>query len=260
MQPMVSIALRVLREAGQELVHAAERFDFERASDQEISKFIADCSIGTEKQIIFKLRKHFPDDNFLGRETGSQARSEDANTTWQVNALEGAENFRSGLPLYSMVLVCMVDGKAQHALIVNPVTGEEFTATRGRGAELSGRRIRTTEKTKLNQAVVGVKFPGIADNERNVRLRERIMNLGTQTRMIRALGDDALTLAYTAAGQVDASWISEADDISLQAGVLIAKEAGCLMADFSGGPDFETQRDVICAHPKLLKAVIKGSL
>jgi len=260
MQPMVSIALRVLREAGQELVHAAERFDFDRATDQEISKFIADCSIGTEKQIIFKMRKHFPDDNFLGRETGSQVRSEETPTTWHVHALEGAENFRTGLPLYSMVLVCMVDGKAQHALIVNPATGEEFTASRGRGAELSGRRIRTGEKTKLSQTVLAVKYPGIADNERNVRLRERIMNLSTQTRLIRALGDDALTLAYTASGQVDASWISEADDMSLQAGILIAKEAGCLMTDFSGGPDFETQRDVICSNPKLLKSVLKGSL
>jgi len=260
MQPIVSVALRVLREAGQELVHAAERFDFERATDQEISKFIADCSIGTEKQIIFKLRKHFPDDNFQGNETGSQVRSENATTTWHVHALEGAENFRSGLPLYCLVLVCTIAGKTQHALIVNPATGEEFTATRGRGTEMSGRRVRTTEKSKLSQTILAVKFPGIADNERNVRLRERLMNLSGETRMIRAFGNDALSMAYTASGQVDACWINEADDISLMAGVLIAKEAGCLMTDFSGGPDYETQRDVICANPKLLKAVIKGSL
>ena len=260
MQPMVSIALRVLREAGEELVHAAERFDFERASDQEISKFIADCSIGTEKQIIFKLRKHFPEDNFEGRETGAQNRNEDAKHTWQVHALEGKENFRSGLPLYSLVLTCLLEGKVQHALIINPATGEEFSATRGRGAELSGRRIRTTEKTKLNQTIIGVKFPGIAENERNDRLRQRLINLAGQTRLVRALGDDALTLAYAASGQVDAAWISEADDISLQAGILIAKEAGCLMSDFSGGPDYATQRDIIAANPKLLKAIIKGSL
>ena len=99
MQPMVNLALRVLREAGEELVHAVDRFDFARATDQEIGKFIADSAIGAEKQIIFKLRKHFADDGFEGRETGSQEPSGKSNATWLINPLEGADNFRNGLPI-----------------------------------------------------------------------------------------------------------------------------------------------------------------
>ncbi len=257
---MVSIALRVLREAGEELVHAVERFDFERASDQEISKFIADSSIGTEKQIIFKLRKHFQDDNFQGRETGTHARNPDANAVWLINPMAGKDNFRSGLPLYSLVLVHQVNGKTEHALIVNPATGEEFTATRGRGAEMNGRRIRTSDRAKLSQAILGIKFPGIADSERNDRLRERIGKLTTQTRMIRALGNDALTMAHVAAGHIDAAWLGDVDEFSLEAGALMAKEAGCLITDFSGGHDAMTQRDVIVSNAKLLKGVLQGSL
>lgn len=259
MQPMVNLALRVLREAGEELVHALDRFDFERASDQEISKFIADSSIGTEKQIIFKLRKHFADDVFEGRETGRQERENSTETTWLINPLSGEDNFRAGLPLYSLVLVCQVNGRTEHAIIVNPVNGQEFTASRGRGAEMSGRRIRASQKTKLSQAVLGLKFPGIADNDSNNRLRERIALLSTQTSMIRSLGDDALTLAHLAAGQLDAAWLGGVNNTSLEAGALIAKEAGCLLTDFSGGPDYD-QGDVIAANPKLLKSLIKASV
>lgn len=260
MQPMVNIALRVLREAGEELVHAVERFDFERSSDQDISKFIADSAIGTEKQIIFKLRKHFPDDRFQGRETGSQERENSNGNLWLINPVEGQENFRSGLPLFSLVLACQVNGKTEHALIINPVSGQEFTATRGRGAECNGRRMRTSDKLKLSQAIIGIKYPGMAQDERNNRIRERIANLASQTRMIRALGDDALTLAHLAAGHIDAAWLTNVEQTSLEAGVLIAREAGSLVTDSSGGADFTSQGDVIAANPKLIKSFIKGSL
>ena len=260
MQPMVNLALRVLRDAGEELVHAVERFDFERSSDQDISKFVADSAIRTEKTIIFKLRKHFPEDTFQGRETGTSSSEKPTGNTWLITPLEGQENFRSGLPDYSLVLACQVNGKTEHALIINPVTGQEFTASRGRGAELSGRRMRASSKTKLSQAIVGIKFPGIAQDERNDRIRVRIGNLSQQTRMIRALGDDALTLAHLAAGHIDAAWLNNVDSLTLQAGALIAKEAGVLITDFSGGPDYASEGDVIASNPKLLKSVIKGSL
>lgn len=260
MQPMVNLALRVLREAGEELVHAVDRFDFDRASDQEISKFVADCAFGTEKQVIFKLRKHFPNDSFAGRETGRQDPEEASGTLWSINPLEGEDNFRSGLPLFSIVLTCEINGKTEHALILNPVTGQEFSASRGRGAELSGRRIRTNDKTKLNQSILGIKFPGMDQNERNDRIRERLGKLSCETRMIRSLGDDALSLAHLAAGHLDAVWLSQVQATSLKAGVLIAKESGALATDFSGGPDYEAQGDVIGANPKLLKSLIKASI
>ncbi|EAT10968.1 hypothetical protein HF888_13180 [Bermanella marisrubri] len=260
MQPMVNLALRVLRDAGQELVHAVERFDFERASDQEISKFIADCAIGTEKQIIFKLRKHFANDSFEGRETGRKDAEEPSGTVWHISPIEGQENFRTGFPCFSMVIACQVNGKTEHAIVVNPVTGQEFTATRGRGTEMNGRRMRTGEKTKINQAMLGVKFPGIAQNEQNDRIRQRISKLAQETRMIRAMGDDALSLAHLAAGHLDAVWLSRVDSTALQAGALLAKEAGCLLTDFSGGAHYEADGDVIAANPKLIKSLIKASI
>lgn len=260
MQPMVNLALRVLREAGEELVHAVDRFDFERATDQEISKFIADCAISTEKQVIFKMRKHFDNDSFAGRETGRQDPESPSGTVWSINPLEGEENFRNSLPIYSIVLSCEIEGKVEHAIVMNPSNGQEFTASRGRGAELSGRRMRTGGKAKLNQSLLGVKFPGMAQNERNDRIRQRLNKLSCETRMIRALGDDALSLAHLAAGQLDAVWLSNVDQTSLKAGGLIAKEAGALLTDFSGGPDFASEGDVIASNPKLLKTVIKASI
>lgn len=69
MQPMVKLALRAARNAGQDLVRRLDRFDAYQSTDQEKAKFIADCTIGLEKSIIFELKKSLPDHNFHGRET-----------------------------------------------------------------------------------------------------------------------------------------------------------------------------------------------
>lgn len=260
MQPTVNIALRVLREAGEELTQAVERFDFADASELEISKFIAECCIGTEKKLIFSLRKHFPEHSFQGRETGFHERNPDTDTVWFINPIEGLENFRNGLPLYSMVLVCQINGKVEHAIVFNPASGEEFSASRGRGSEYNNRRTRTGERLKIEQAMVGLKYPGLAQNERNERLRTRIANFSNQVRGVRVLGNDAITMAYAAAGRLDAVWLSEVDSINLMAGSLLMKEAGCLICDFAGGNDMDKQGDVVAANPKLMKTIIQVSL
>ena len=61
MQPMVNLALRAARNAGQDLVRRLDRFDASQSTDQEKAKFIADCTIGLERSIIFELKKSLPE-------------------------------------------------------------------------------------------------------------------------------------------------------------------------------------------------------
>lgn len=259
MQPTVNIALRSLREAAEELVRAFERFDFEHSSEREVLKFLADCRIGTEKKIMFSLKRAFPKHSFEGPETGLRTATPKSQTLWKLNPLEGLENFRNGLPLYNINLACLVDNKVEHALVVNPATGEEFTASRGRGASRNGRRIRTPEVSKLNQCILGVNFPGLAQNERNLKLRRQITNLIEQAHDVRSLGTNALTVAYAAAGQLHAACVCNLDPTDLLSSSLIAKEAGCLLADFSGSHDYIKTGDLAVANPKLIKAMVQAT-
>ena len=51
------------------------------------------------------------------------------------------------------------NGKLEHAIILDPVRQEEFTASRGRGAQLNGRRLRVSDRTDLKECLIGTGTP-----------------------------------------------------------------------------------------------------
>ena len=103
MQPMVNLALRAARNAGLDLVRRLDRFDSSQSTDQEKAKFVADCTIGLEKGIIFELKKALPDNNFEGRETGLNA-GDTKQPTWQVCVIDDVANFRVGIPAFAIII------------------------------------------------------------------------------------------------------------------------------------------------------------
>lgn len=264
MQPLLNVALRATRKAGENLVRATERFDLNSATDSERHKFLADCAFDTEKSIIFDLRKAYPEHSFQGRETGlnkAEVSEENPNQDdylWLISPMEGSDNFATGLPQYAITLACYRRGKVEHALIVNPVSGEEFSASRGRGAHYNGRRIRTGDQARLSDSKIGINYPGLAESERNTELRSMVNKLTSQTHGVRALGCNALSLAYTAAGHLDGCWLSNLSDYALAAGTLMTQEAGCLSADFNGGSETNDKREVVAGNARIFKAILQA--
>lgn len=254
MQPMVNLALRAARNAGQDLARYLDRFDAAQSTDQEKAKFIADCTIGLEKSIIFELKKALPEHNFAGRETGRHITNE-AQAVWQICVIDDIANFRVGIPAFAIIVSCHVKGKTEHAVILNPLNGDEFSASRGRGALLNNRRIRCGGQTNLANAIIGFTQP-LGLNDDIAAQRQRLVTLIAQGYDVRSIGSNALSMAYVAADRFQAGVISGADEFSLAAGSLIASEAGCLLTDVKGSPNITAPANVIIANPRLLKALI----
>ncbi|MFK4753469.1 inositol monophosphatase family protein [Oceanobacter antarcticus] len=254
MQPMVNLALRAARNAGQDLVRRLDRFDSYQSTDQEKAKFIADCTIGLEKSIIFELKKSYPEHSFNGRETGLNSGSE-KQPVWHICVIDDIANFRVGIPAFAIIVGCQINGKTEHAVITNPINGDEFTASRGRGAQLNGRRIRCGNINSLTDAIVGYTQP-VGVGEEAYAQRERIMKLMSKTYELRNIGSNALSIAYVAADRFQAVVLSNVDEFSLLAGGLIASEAGCLMSDMNGEPRIRQGANLIVSNPRLLKSLL----
>lgn len=254
MQPMVNLALRAARNAGQDLVRRLDRFDATQSTDQEKAKFIADCTIGLEKGIIFELKKSLPEHNYEGRETGLNTGDE-KQPVWQICVIDDIANFRVGIPAFAIIIACQVGGKTEHAVILNPMNGDEFTASRGRGAQLNNRRIRCGNMSSLTDAITAFTQPmGLSDTA--AQQRNKINTLMQSGYDVRSIGSGALTLAYVAADRFQAAFISDMDAFSLAAGGLVASEAGCLMADIKGQPRITAPANIAVANPRLLKALL----
>ncbi|MCA6064512.1 inositol monophosphatase family protein [Thalassolituus marinus] len=254
MQPMVNLALRAARNAGQDLVQRLDRFDSYQSTDQEKAKFIADCTIGLEKSIIFDLKKSLPEHNFMGRETGFNGESNDQ-PVWQVCVIDDVSNFRLGIPSFAIIISCQIKGKTEHAIVVNPINNDEFSASRGRGAQLTNRRIRCGNANSLSDSIIGYTQP-MGTNETAFEQRQRIQRLMGRAYDLRNIGSNALSICYVAANRFQGALLSNVDEFSLNAATLIANEAGCLMANANGQPQLRAPANLVVCNPRLLKALV----
>ena len=115
--------------------------------------YVTEVDRKVEEIVFDKIREYYPDDNFLGEESGHEVNTSE--TTWILDPIDGTTNFIHGYPQYCISLACVVNGQTQHAVIIDPTRREEFSASRGKGAELNGERIRVSTRNGLKDSLIG---------------------------------------------------------------------------------------------------------
>lgn len=257
MEPMINIALRAARKAGENIVRASDDLERFEVRAKGVNNFVSDVDVAAEKEIIYHLHKAYPDHAILGEETGLSG-SEDADYRWVIDPLDGTTNFVRGIPHYAVSIACLYKGKLEHAVIVDPVRREEFTASRGRGAQLNGRRIRVSKLPGLDGALLGtgIPFKDHCDDKLGP-YSKAVEVLAGQCAGIRRAGAASLDLAYVAAGRLDGFWEIGLAPWDIAAGALLVREAGGLVADIDASENFLQSGNIVCGNPKCFKAVLQ---
>jgi myo-inositol-1(or 4)-monophosphatase len=257
MEPMVNIALRAARSAGEKILRATERMEKIRVDEKGRNDFVTDVDRTSEKEIIHQLQKAYPDHRILAEESG-YIGNPNSDHLWIIDPLDGTTNFICGIPHYAISIACFIKGRPEHAVIFDPAKQEEFTASRGRGAYVNGHRLRVTGRTNTNGAVFAT---GIPFNEPATTHMEPFLqvmsSLAQNSSGIRRMGVASLDLAYVAAGRFDAFWEMYLKPWDIAAGVLLVKEAGGILSDFQGGDDYMESGHIVAATPKLFKPTLQ---
>lgn len=255
MQPRINVALKAARAASDFIVHTKEKQLFDKEQGQTPEQLYRSVCLGAEKTILHHLEKAYPADTLTTRLQGEVQKGTEG--VWVIDAIQGQHQFTRGLSGHAITMSYLVDGKVEHALIVNPLTGDEFYASKGRGAYLNNSRIRTSTARTLEDSTVGLQFPGTSKLTSYATPQFSLLS-DVAERGARAVMQDApaLILAHIACGRLDAGWGLKLEEWEMQAGLLIAKEAGCLFSDFAGSPNVEVTGNVLCANPKLFKALL----
>ncbi|WP_185236416.1 inositol monophosphatase family protein [Teredinibacter franksiae] len=257
MEPMLNIALKAARKAGEVLEQSFERLDLINIEEKGRNDFVSEADRKSEREVIYHLSKSYPDHKFIGEETGVSG-AEDSEYEWIIDPLDGTTNFIHGVPQFAVSIACKYRGQLEHAVVLDPIKREEFTASRGKGAMLNGRRLRVTNRKSLDGALIGtgVPFNGFAlehiDDYLNC-LRE----VAGQTAGIRRPGSAALDLAYVAAGRFDGFWEMNLQPWDMAAGVLLVREAGGLLSGFKGDSDYLERGHIVCGTPKVFKPLLQ---
>ena len=257
MEPMNTIALRAARKAGELIVRSTEQLDRIDVESKSANDFVTEVDFAAEKEILYHLTKAYPDHGFLAEESGASGNPE-SEYRWIIDPLDGTTNFIRGIPHFAVSIACEYRGKTEHAVVLDPVRREEFVASRGRGAQLNGRRIRVSKLTSLEGALLGTGIPfKERQGEHLTEYTQSLHNLAGQCAGIRRAGAAALDLAYVAAGRLDAFWEIGLAEWDIAAGDLLVREAGGLVSDFNGNAGYMASGNIVCGSPKCFKAVLQ---
>ncbi len=207
----------------------------------------------TERYVRDELRAARPGDAVLGEETGESAGA--GRVRWILDPIDGTVNYLYNLPQYAVSLAAEVDGVVVAGVVRNPVTGDEWTATRGGGAYRSGRRLGGSGVTDLGQALVATGFGYAAD--RRAHQAQVIARLLPRIRDIRRFGVASIDLCFAAEGLVDAYFEKGLNLWDHAAGGLVAAEAGLTVSGLAGAP---AGPDLVLAAPPGIRAALHDAL
>lgn len=206
-----------------------------------------------EAAVVDLLRRRFPDHDIVAEETDLERRG--SPYVWFVDPLDGTTNYAHGYPFFCCSVGLTLDGTPIAGAVYDCIKEELFTAEKGAGAHLNGRRLQVTDRSDLLRSFLMTGFPYDMRNDitKALRLFNRFMGVA---RAIRRDGAAALDLAYVAAGRADGFWEEKLHPWDVMAGALLITEAGGLITRFDGSPIALTADEVVAANPGLHAAMM----
>jgi len=259
MHPLLNTAVKAARRAGAIINRASLDLDLLRIGRKAPNDFVTEVDQAAEAAIIKVLSKAYPDHDFLAEETGtagaSGKRGAASDYVWIIDPLDGTTNFIHGFPQYAVSIGLAHRGQMSQAVIYDPVHNDLFIASKGKGAMLNDRRIRVSQRDRLDESLIGTGFP--FRNFESLELYVSMFKELTQkTAGMRRPGAASLDLAYVACGRLDGFFEMGLMPWDAAAGSLLITEAGGLIGNFQGESDYLFHENIIGGSPKIFGQLV----
>ncbi|XP_072760983.1 inositol monophosphatase 1-like [Anoplolepis gracilipes] len=223
-----------------------------------------------EKMLIDNLSKEFPDHKIVAEETVFMMKKEPELTdapTWFIDPIDGTLNFIHGFPMFCISIGLLVGKEPVLGIIYNPITSELYSAIKGGGAFLNGKRIYTSKVTELEKSVqlFEPKIIQVMQEKNKDIFIARMIAIIEATEIMRHLGSAALSMAYVARGAAHCIHIDYLQSWDIAAGLVIISEAGGTIIETKGGVYNIMKPNIIAASNetlarKMSKLVIETDL
>ncbi len=251
MQPLLNIAMRAARRAGDLIVKSLSRLDSLKVDSKGRNDFVTDIDRKAEADIIATIRRSHPQHAILAEESGRSGNDE---FVWIIDPLDGTTNFLHGFPTFAVSIAVEQKGRLQHAVVYDPMRQEFFTASRGDGAQLEGKKMRVSAQRTLEGALIGTGFPFREGANLDAYLAMLKVVMSTAAG-VRRPGAASLDLAYVAAGRIDGFWEFGLSPWDTAAGTLLIQEAGGRVGT-PGGAEYALGSNIVAGNPKIYQALL----
>ncbi|MBD3203605.1 inositol monophosphatase [Candidatus Woesearchaeota archaeon] len=221
---------------------------------------VTDADKKAEKKILEFLKIRYPDHGFILEENKNQC--EGCEYIWIIDPIDGTTSFAHNYPMFSISIALYKNNKPLAGVVKVPYLNELFTAQKNKGAYLNKKKIRVSKISTLRKSLIATGFPytRIETDMDNLKYLSKMVKIAGG---IRRSGSAAIDMCYVAAGRLDGYWELGLKIMDSAAAILIIKEAGGKVTDFSGIPIENDFSKIVASnshiHEDLLKILKEGS-
>jgi len=243
------------KEVGAFIRNERTNFNSNRIEYKGLNDMVSYVDKSAEKLIVEGLEKILPEAGFLTEEKTSTRTAERYN--WIIDPLDGTTNFIHGLPIFSVSIALQEYGELVAGVVYEVNQDECFYAWRGAPAFLNGKKIRVSHAPKLADSLVATGFPyyDFGKQEQYMKLFSHLMQ---NCHGLRRLGSAAVDLAYTACGRFDAYYEYNLNAWDAAAGIVIVRQAGGDVVNFSGGQEVIESRELLATNGKFTDEMLEA--
>lgn len=221
---------------------------------------VSEADKESEKIIFEYLKKNFPGDELVGEEStldSTKIQASRAKGRWIVDPLDGTTNYIHRFPIFCVSIGYEFEGKMQMAVIDVPILGEVYTAIRGQGAYVNGRKMQVSETDTIKDSLLATGF--FSEHEENLQEQLQVFSdIVRKCRGVRRPGAAAYDLALVARGVYDGFWEKGLKPWDSAAGMLLVTEAGGQVCTYRGNEYSPYKESIIATNGKLAPILVSA--
>jgi myo-inositol-1(or 4)-monophosphatase len=190
--------LRLVREAGALALSYFNARDKLTVQHKGVQDLASEADVNTELLIKQRLSEAFPQDAFLGEETG-QTDYADGQGIWVVDPIDGTQPFICGLSCWCVSIAFVKDNEVQFGMVYAPSRDELFAGGAGHKATLNGEVIHGSNAKSVRDGLIAAGYSPKAGHDVFLPVFTQLLAEGG---MFFREGSGALALCYVANGRL----------------------------------------------------------
>jgi myo-inositol-1(or 4)-monophosphatase len=250
----LKVAVSAAKQAGKIFTRYFGKPKLVKKKNRDPRNLVTEIDFKIERLIKHHLHRAFPKHWIMGEELGWRDKLAHGDFRWYIDPIDGTSNYIQGLPL-CCISIALWDKKGPLVgVIYNPILEELYTAVRGQGAFLNGKKLKVSGTAKMAEAFGCI---GWVERENGVKLFAKIIRV---CRKVRGLATSALQTCLVGSGVLDFYVTRDLHIWDFAAAVLVVKEAGGKVTDFSGQPVSSQSKGILVSNGKLhrqLRIIVK---
>jgi myo-inositol-1(or 4)-monophosphatase len=252
-EQIINNAAELTKQVGAFIRQERKTFSADKIEYKGLNDMVSYVDKTAEQQLVAGLQKIFPEAGFITEEKTTTILGERYN--WIIDPLDGTTNFIHGVPLFS-ISVALQEGEELIAGIIYEVNMDEcFYAWKGAPAYLNGEVIRVSNTPSLNKSLIATGFPYYNFDKQQAYM-DLFADLMRTTHGLRRLGSAAVDMAYMACGRVDAFYEYNLNAWDVAAGIVIIRQAGGTVVNFSGGDECIETRELAATNGHITEGLL----